>query len=751
MLPRFGRPWPQTQPPLEDLVYKYPNHKTRGFLPPLLIPPLTQVQGNPDDNETLQRVVRVFGAYKFTDWRGQVLEVPNGVGDTKDRFEVSRDLPKNQTQLLDKPYSTRDSYLIFGDNSQDYFRHGLQILDGINKVPSSEFWDTQRSKESAGRTSLGSFTGTPFENSDPVIFGFDIIFDDISSPLLNGSINDFLQLFSGNISEIAARQPVYEEFKQQFVKFFKTRATVRIDTAQTAMTSLRPSGYADAENVTNLFSNGRKSYMNYYLKKITGLAKLIEGNTAETKSFLTDYNKDIITLSFTEDVSLSVGTLAHLYKLLYWSKPNAKTMIPENLLRFNCDIIVSEVRNFNRVRKSIENGEIEVIKDNVSRHIYSLKECQFYFNTLPHDDSIDLGAIKVFDTYDIQFDYKYSTVKFERFVPTGNGFGTYVGYDDGAIWKVGNPGSRSSQTGGTPSKYGKSIPAFFTVGQNKYNENGVTSPLITSLPGRTFVISEDDQVGGEAASTDPNLDDLKQNSDENKKTAAQNRENVATTQVPRRNSGDIKNITSALFDEEYEKIRGESESLPNSFSANSATGKYGNIIEEIRQKEFDEARANSANIKSDNIMDQIRQKQYDEARENNANIKSDNIMDQIRQKQFEEAQNAKLPESQLDLYSPPDGFKITTTEEALKKQKQGVKLSTNLRNALSRELQSAVNTRVGLLNKSLNKILNSVGVTGVTPPKNIYTGTQTGAGRIFSDIRGQLIEFLGNATGNLLS
>lgn len=717
MLPRFGRPWPQTQPPLEDLVYKYPNHKTRGFLPPLLIPPLTRFQGDPNDINTLQRVVRSFGAYKFTDWRGQVLEVPNGVGDTKDRFEVSRDLPKNQTQLLDKPYSTRDSYLIFGDNSQDYFRHGLQILDGINKTY------TQTSRE----TAISSFTGTPFENSDPVIFGFDIIFDDISSPLLNGSINDFLQLFSGNISEIAARQPVYEEFKQQFVKFFKTRATVRIDTAQTAMTSLRPSGYAEAENATNLFSNGRKSYMNYYLKKITGLAKLIEGNTAETKSFLTDYNKDIITLSFTEDVSLSVGTLAHLYKLLYWSKPNAKTMIPENLLRFNCDIIVSEVRNFNRVRKSIENGEIEVIKDNVSRHIYSLKECQFYFNTLPHDDSIDLGSIKVFDTYDIQFDYKYSTVKFERFVPTGNGFGTYVGYDDGAIWKVGNPGARESQTGGTPSKYGKSTPAFFTVGQNKYNENGVTSPLITSLPGRTFVISEEDESGGGVASTDPNLDDLKENSIQRVRAAIQNRENMAVSEIERLNSGAIENITDALLSEELEKVRGLVEPLPNSFSANSATGKNGNIIEEIRQKEFDEARENKANIKSDNVMDQIRQKQYDEAR------------------------NVKLPEKQLNLYNPPDGFEITTTEEALKKQKQGVKLSTNLRNALSRELQSAVNTRVGLLNKSLNKILNSVGITGVSPPKNIYTGTQTGAGRIFSDIRGQLIEFLGNATGNLLS
>lgn len=725
MLPRFGRPWPQTQGPLEGLSYKYPNHKTRGFLPPLLIPPLTQVQG--DENES-QRVVRVFGNYKFTDWRGQVLEVPNGVGNTKDRFEVSRDLPKNQTQLLDKPYSTRDYYLIFGDSSQDYFRHGLQILDGLNKVPSPEFWDTQRSKETAGRTSIGSFVGTPFENSDPVIFGFDIIFDDISSPLLNGSINDFLQLFSGNISEIAARQPVYEEFKQQFVKFFKTRATVRIDSEQTAMTSLRPSGYADADNNTNIFNSGRKAYMNYYLKKVTGLSKLIEGNTAETKSFIVDYNKDIITLSFTEDVSLSVGTLAHLYKLLYWSKPNAKTMVPENLLRFNCDIIVSEVRNFNRVRKSIENGEIEVIKDNVSRHIYSLKECQFYFNTLPHDDSIDLGAIKVFDTYDIQFDYKYSTVKFERFVPTGNGKGTYVGYDDGAIWKVGNPGSRETQTGvgGTPSKYGKSSPAFFTVGQNKYNENGVSSPFITSLPGRTFVISEDDQ-GGEAASTEPNLDDLEQNSQQNKSSGAETRVNTATTRASNRNSGDVKNITTALLDRELEDVRNSDITVPNTYSANSATGKYENVIEQLRQKQYDEALNEANGSTSESIIEQLRKKEYDEARD------------------------VKLPESQLNLYNPPDGFEITSTEEALRKQKQGVKLSTNLRNALSRELQSAVNTRVGLLNKSLNKILNSVGITGVSPPKNIYTGTQTGAGRIFSDIRGQLIEFLGNATGNLLS
>jgi hypothetical protein len=33
-----------------------------------------------------------------------------------------------------------------------------------------------------------------------------------------------------NISEVASKIPVYEDFKQQFVKFFKTNSTVIIDT-----------------------------------------------------------------------------------------------------------------------------------------------------------------------------------------------------------------------------------------------------------------------------------------------------------------------------------------------------------------------------------------------------------------------------------------------------------------------------------------------------------------------------------------
>ena len=53
--------------------------------------------------------------------------------------------------------------------------------------------------------------------------------------------------------------------------------------------------------------------MAYYLTKVDGLDLLSENNTASTKKYLTDYRKDVIKLTFNEDVSSSIGTLANLY------------------------------------------------------------------------------------------------------------------------------------------------------------------------------------------------------------------------------------------------------------------------------------------------------------------------------------------------------------------------------------------------------------------------------------------------------
>ena len=491
-------PWPQTKVNPEF-------SKTSGFLPPVLIKPTISTT---DASFTAAKTKYI--QYEFEDWRGQKIS-PQGTSlDTKKRFNESINIPKTKSELSSEPYSTRDHYLIFGDTSTDYFRHGLQVIDELNPI------ENPINGESNLRLDL--FNSTPFENNDPVIFGFDIIIDSVSSPLLNGSVIDFLNQYT-NVDELAVRIPVYEDFKQQFIKFFKTKSTVRIDTEQTTMSRTNANSAA-VDSQKGIFQRGKKAYMNYYIQKIGGLQNLIETNKPGTFKYLADYRKDVITLDFLEDVSLSLGTLSHLYKLLYWSKPNGKAMIPENLLRFNCDIIVSETRNFNRVRKAVETGDIEVIKDNVARHVYSLRECQFFFDQSPHPGDIDMGNISVYGNTTVQFDYKYSTVKFERFVPTSEGFGKYVGYNNGSIWKIGNPGARSATQSGDIS-----VPKFFTVGENTLRQNGVDSPFVINSVNPLDNNEITDSINTEAG--EDNLNDLAAQSEENSKSLAERIKNRA--------------------------------------------------------------------------------------------------------------------------------------------------------------------------------------------------------------------------------
>jgi hypothetical protein len=93
------------------------------------------------------------------------------------------------------------------------------------------------------------------------MFGFEIVIDSVSSPLLNGSITDFLNY--SNISEVAS---ILEDFKQQF-KFFKTNSTVIIDT-DVATISKSSTNYSHSDSPKNLHQSGKTSYMNYYLRKL---------------------------------------------------------------------------------------------------------------------------------------------------------------------------------------------------------------------------------------------------------------------------------------------------------------------------------------------------------------------------------------------------------------------------------------------------------------------------------------------------
>lgn len=432
---------------------------------------------------------------------------------TEDRFNLSKDFPRTEGD----PYSTRDWHLIFNDTSLDYFKHGLQVIDGKNSQLRSEknareTWDGYEEGVPSRLAQLLGDTdgtkGTPYENTDPVIFGFEIIIDLVNSPLLNGSVEDFIASFP-YVNEIATRRKVMNDFRQQFLKLFKTKGTFKIGPDKPTA-SIKTSNYANTDSPSKLYSNGKPAYMSYYLKKIGGLEKLIEANLPDKNKSLVDYRKDLLKLTFTEDVSLDMGTLAYLYKLLYWSKPNSKNIVPENLLRFNCDIVISEVRHFNRVRKGVENGDLEVIKDNLSRYIYTLNECQFWFDQPAHDSEVDLGSIKTYDDFVVTMDYKYVTSKFERWTPDGAGFGKYVSYNNGAMWKVGNPGARSSigasaSNNAFADEKDIAVPRFYTnSGGNTLRQNGVKEAYVMDSYNPSSTINESTQKpsGGSMSAAD---------------------------------------------------------------------------------------------------------------------------------------------------------------------------------------------------------------------------------------------------------
>lgn len=558
-----NNPWPQTQINPEF-------SKTRGFLPPVLINPTIGLLDE-EGNSALLKI----GDYEYEDWIGQKI-TPNGLIelDTKDKFNESLNLPKDKQNLDKDPYSTRDHYLIFGDTSTDYFKHGLQIIDGLNPVGNSD---------GDGDLRLSQFKSTPFENNDPVIFGFEVIIDDVSSPLLNGSVLDFLNNYK-SIKEIGSKIPVYEDFKNQIIKFFKTTTSVTLDSIDFNKTALTKTSSEKSEVGKNrgIYQRGSQAYMSYYLQKISGLWNLIESNKPGTFKYLADYRKDVITLEFMEDVSLSLGTLSHLYKLLYWSKPNGKSLVPENLLRFNCSIIVSECRNFNRVRKAVETGNLEVIKDNLSRHVYSLRECQMFFDKPAHNDDIDMGNIGIYGNTSVVFDYKYSTVKFERFVPSGD-FGQYKGYDSGAIWKIGNPGVRN----GTQSlNFDISVPKFFTEGMNEQRQNGVESPFIVDSIKTRLIDDENGDVNNDIT-TDPgegDLEDLKASSKSKSKSYAKKLMN-RTVDTAKKELQTAINIRTQLLTRTINKafisLQGGTIRPPTNVYTSSKEGTFGRVSDSI--------------------------------------------------------------------------------------------------------------------------------------------------------------------------
>jgi hypothetical protein len=218
----------------------------------------------PNDMDIIDNTINWFGSlldkHLLVDGKYRSLS-------TNERFNKSTDLGNliNSTSDQYKYYSTRDHYLLFNDTSTDYFKHGLQIIDNLNTLRSEKNTNTTWDGYEDGTPfRLAEFKNTPYENTDPTLFGFELIIDAASSPLLNGSIENFIEQFS-SISEVGSRKYVLYDFKNQFVKLFKTKGTIYFDNSASdhIKSSIATSNYSNTDPNSNIYETGRKAYMYY--------------------------------------------------------------------------------------------------------------------------------------------------------------------------------------------------------------------------------------------------------------------------------------------------------------------------------------------------------------------------------------------------------------------------------------------------------------------------------------------------------
>ena len=657
---------------------------------------------------------------------------------SKDRFDKNeRTIPFEPDGI--RPIPTRNLYALFNDGGQDLFKHGLSETQPL--IGDGDFF-TNGSDSRGDTTRLSQFESTSDYPSivdkgkaakeDPVMFGFDLIIRDQESPLFSSVLTDSVQgFFSSGIvdsTEMKSREAVWSTFKNHFFQFFRTS----LETQPSMVTD-------NTDNPTN-------SRFHYYLTKITGLDSLVESNTMETTKSFVDYGKDMIKLDFSEDVTLRLGKMAALYKSLYWSRMSGKTLIPENLLRFDCDIIVSEVRNFARIKKVISDdplGGLQTLRDNTSRYVYTLYECQLFFDKMPHGDVIDLASQPAaYEGYSMGFTYKYSTMRLDSFDPK---IETYKPINNGSYDPFGI------------SSFDKFLKTNVPIGTTSSSIPGVTI-----VPTPEIIIDVIKYNDVQTVENKPNTD-----SNSNVTQTIKSDSDGMGTDA----NGALKSKTSSSGSTELDPAGPPNPG--NDIEGVKLSGQTKTSIEDLKYKKFEDefdAMLSTTNYVYNNGNEFTRvnsQKSLDELNKYRQVIENPNPSE-FKQKNVSVSQEELDMTKSLSSTSTPTSFKNKSdslSKSELDAMRSGAPKESwlNSDSAGSRFAKRIVNTgisaanqiiakRFALLNKTLNTMANNAGYGSMLAPKNIYESSFNGELYLASKmVRDAFENFVGESISSLFN
>ena len=214
------------------------------------------------------------------------------------------------------------------------------------------------------RYGLHKYRDSKYE--DPTYLGFTIELDENSA--LFTQVLPFLERRSANNwTELQSRIPVYKQFVDKIRQVFNSQ-----------------------ESVTDEFDKTR-FIKQHYINTISGLDNL--------KKKFNLYREDVLGFELHEDIAMWSSYLSYLYNNLTYSYENGRELIPENLLKFNMHIKISEIRSLTSIGKFNSTDERDqrianALKNNVTSIIYKLYDCQFnFFNASPIEDEINQSGI----------------------------------------------------------------------------------------------------------------------------------------------------------------------------------------------------------------------------------------------------------------------------------------------------------------------------------------------------------------------